>query len=138
MMPRRMRRLPSTCRWCYRPFQADSHWLQATRDHVIAESRGGHSHKSNLVWACRACNELKGDLHPRYWFAMREAMPNWWRLAEVPTPRGAILYLHLIALGMKLPPMQARPSEHAQVRLDRLPALQETIDRLCPATRRAR
>lgn len=34
----------------------------ATIDHLIPLSRGGDNRLENLVMACRACNELKGDL----------------------------------------------------------------------------
>ena len=34
--------------------------LDATRDHVIPLKRGGADNMSNLVMACKRCNELKG------------------------------------------------------------------------------
>lgn len=49
---------PTKCvavkRWRYDP-------AQATIDHVIPLSRGGTSRVSNLVMACRACNEAKDN-----------------------------------------------------------------------------
>lgn len=37
----------------------------ATQDHFIPRSKGGHGGKGNLVLACNACNQAKGDLDPR-------------------------------------------------------------------------
>lgn len=34
----------------------------ATRDHVIPTSRAGKYTKKQWVYACRACNQAKGDL----------------------------------------------------------------------------
>lgn len=35
--------------------------LCATRDHILPRSRGGSNELFNMVLACRACNEEKGD-----------------------------------------------------------------------------
>lgn len=37
-----------------------------TRDHVIPRSRGGLTIPDNLVWACKRCNEAKGDRLPTH------------------------------------------------------------------------
>lgn len=37
----------------------------ATCDHFIPVSKGGHGGRSNLVLACYACNQAKGDMDPR-------------------------------------------------------------------------
>lgn len=41
----------------------------ATLDHVMPVSLGGDGRPANLVYACRTCNEEKGDMHPAEWFA---------------------------------------------------------------------
>ena len=41
----------------------------ATIDHVIPLSRGGTHAPANLVVACHACNQLKGDALPLKFFA---------------------------------------------------------------------
>lgn len=46
------------CRYCGCPLQ----YLTATIDHWIPESRGGSDDLSNLVLACKPCNEWKDDL----------------------------------------------------------------------------
>ena len=47
------------CFYCQVPLVPD----QVTMDHVVALSRGGNSTKSNIVTACRACNQHKKDRH---------------------------------------------------------------------------
>jgi 5-methylcytosine-specific restriction endonuclease McrA len=41
----------------------------ATIDHVLPVSRGGSHDPGNLVIACQACNQLKGDAMPLEFFA---------------------------------------------------------------------
>ncbi|RYZ64517.1 MAG: HNH endonuclease, partial [Proteobacteria bacterium] len=43
------------CHYCHRRFPA----AKLTMDHVVPLARGGESIKSNLVPACRECNENK-------------------------------------------------------------------------------
>ena len=38
-----------------------------TKDHVIPKSQGGAKCGSNIVMACRACNEAKADRTPAQW-----------------------------------------------------------------------
>ena len=42
----------------------------ATLDHVYPRARGGTGAPGNLVTACRACNQLKGDLLPVEFFLL--------------------------------------------------------------------
>jgi 5-methylcytosine-specific restriction endonuclease McrA len=59
LTPRNLRlRDGGTCQWC-RSRAGD------TMDHVIPRSRGGAHHWSNVVLACRVCNNRKADQLPR-------------------------------------------------------------------------
>ena len=60
-----MRDCGRRCVYCASPLTADS----ATLDHVIPVSRGGSHAPGNLVIACQACNQLKGDALPLEFFA---------------------------------------------------------------------
>lgn len=65
------------CYWCKRQLMSStsSSQLAATRDHVVPESEGGRK----TVWACFACNNLKGAMMPREWRRFMEMNPDWWR-----------------------------------------------------------
>ena len=65
-----------TCWWCKRVLLAKTSRsaLAATRDHVIPRSKGG----SRTVWACHACNGLKGDMLPAAWGLFMAQNPGWW------------------------------------------------------------
>ncbi len=43
----------------------------ATLDHVKPRENGGTNHENNLVTACRACNEAKGDREVGAWLRKR-------------------------------------------------------------------
>jgi 5-methylcytosine-specific restriction endonuclease McrA len=54
------------CRYCYKVVRI-AHWSEnyngpdlATVDHVVPHFRGGADHSSNMVVACRPCNNAKG------------------------------------------------------------------------------
>jgi 5-methylcytosine-specific restriction endonuclease McrA len=68
------------CYWCRRELQSKQavSLTAATRDHVVPEHTGGR----HTVWACWACNNLKGAMQPLEWRAFMEAHPEWWRLAK--------------------------------------------------------
>lgn len=89
------------CAWCQRPF-ISSHWRSRTRDHVMPKSRGGRS----TVWACRACNELKGDMSLMAWAAVMTKVPEWWTFAERKGPRGVQLHQAMIECGFDMPPLE--------------------------------
>lgn len=38
-----------------------------TKDHVIPKAKGGAKHSSNIVMACRPCNQVKADRTPAEW-----------------------------------------------------------------------
>lgn len=48
------------CLYCGEQFSSE----QLTRDHVIPASKGGSDSWTNLVSACRRCNQIKGDREP--------------------------------------------------------------------------
>lgn len=82
----------SPCFWCGRAMDAAVPALRPTRDHVLAKSRGGGRGR-NLVWACMACNRIKGDMSVAEWEAFRSLVPEWW--AMWPTVGGRwMLALH--------------------------------------------
>jgi hypothetical protein len=43
-----------------------------TLDHVIPKARGGHNITSNVVPACRKCNQSKGSNHWLTWWVGQE------------------------------------------------------------------
>jgi HNH endonuclease len=49
-----------TCAYCGGVFRED----ELEREHVVPTSRGGSDTWTNVVAACRACNQLKGALTP--------------------------------------------------------------------------
>lgn len=65
------------CKWCERPLLASTAPSEtaATRDHVIPKAYGG----TFRVWACVACNFIKGDLLPDVWALFMAGHPKWWR-----------------------------------------------------------
>lgn len=76
-----------TCTYCERRLESvdsarghNTSWLAATKDHVLPKSKGGDlwPHILRLVWACRLCNNLKGNLLPDEWSKFMRAYPRWW------------------------------------------------------------
>ena len=51
------------CYYCRRSFPPK----ELTMDHIVPVSRGGKSTKSNVVTACKACNNTKKQLLPMEW-----------------------------------------------------------------------
>ena len=76
------------CHWCLR---TAGHAGPMTVEHVIPRSRGGSNRRENKVWACFACNNLKGDMMPAEWAVVMRDIPQWWRLGKMRGPRGAQL-----------------------------------------------
>lgn len=69
------------CSYCKREMhnrRLDFDGLLKTRDHYIPQSRGGSNDKSNIRFACRCCNGIKGDMMPDQWEAFMAANPCWW------------------------------------------------------------
>ena len=59
-----MNRCGQRCVYCAVPLELDT----ATLDHVFPVAHGGRHDPPNLVVACRACNQLKGDMLPLDFF----------------------------------------------------------------------
>ena len=59
------------CHWCglhISNHYPESDSRRATREHLIPVAYGGQGVKSgNIVWACRTCNEARGDEMQRDW-----------------------------------------------------------------------
>ena len=89
------------CFWCHRqmvtgPKVRQNHPLLATRDHVVPRCENGMNGSRNEVWACQACNNVKGDMSVQQWLDFREANQKWWLLFERQNLRGKRLYVSLI------------------------------------------
>lgn len=94
------------CHWCKRQMAAGDRYLTPTRDHVEPRSRGGASEIRNIVWACAACNNLKGDMSLAAWYALMNQVPSWWLFAEKQGPRGVDLHLAMVEDGFSMPPIK--------------------------------
>lgn len=77
---------------------SDPH-LRPTRDHVVPMSSLRRNAQKrwpgNIVWACFACNNLKGDMTLAAWYALMNQVPEWWAFAA--------------KLGLQRRPFSARP-----------------------------
>lgn len=75
-----MARIGRLCAYCERKMTGLGHhdMLSPTRDHVLPKSQGGSGYAARIVWACRLCNNLKGDLLPEEWSDFMRAYPRWW------------------------------------------------------------
>lgn len=49
----------------------------ATADHIIPQSKGGTDHLSNLIMACAACNNLRGDMKANKFIVLRSDPERW-------------------------------------------------------------
>ena len=76
------------CHWCHRKFHRGDPGLVVTDDHIVPQCMGG----TETVRACRACNELKGDMTPEQWQEVMTEIPGWWRLYTRSGRRGRNLY----------------------------------------------
>lgn len=74
------------CHWCgWEVVQADGPhpWPKnaATVDHLKPKCSGGSNEQDNLVIACRACNERRGNMRPTKWRAWLDGDGRVWRAA---------------------------------------------------------
>jgi 5-methylcytosine-specific restriction endonuclease McrA len=61
------------CAYCGRSHDATGTLIPLTLDHVRPRTFGGSSLRSNLVPACRGCNERKGSARDwRTWYSQQE------------------------------------------------------------------
>jgi len=62
-----------TCAYCGRSHEDNGNALSLTIDHVRPRAHGGSSLRSNLVPACRRCNNAKGSIKNwRDWYEQQE------------------------------------------------------------------
>lgn len=66
------------CFWCGRQMTkaGEMRSTSLTIDHVMPRALGG----GPTVESCRACNEVKGDMHPNDWHKFMRENPEWWKL----------------------------------------------------------
>lgn len=55
------------CRYCGRSFDANN--LEKTKDHIVAQSKGGLNKKENRVQCCYDCNQWKDDKTLEKWLS---------------------------------------------------------------------
>lgn len=87
------------CQYCARSFTS----RELTLDHVIPVSRGGRKEWTNIVTACRRCNQKKGNRSPHESdmpLKTRPTVPQWLPQPELSvsaaaTPESWKMYLHL-------------------------------------------
>lgn len=63
-----VRKYKSRCVYCDQRVSMalpEAHPLRATRDHLLPRSLGGSNGLSNLVLACRNCNQTRGNQKPQ-------------------------------------------------------------------------
>jgi hypothetical protein len=67
---------PQKCAYCARKLHVKTarNDQRATRDHVHPRHLGG----TKCVWACIACNQLKGGMTLEAWQAFMQKNPRWW------------------------------------------------------------
>lgn len=69
------------CPYCLETFPLK----KATKDHLFPKSRGGSSEPSNIVLACKHCNNEKGALTPQEYELWKTTLDNevWKRLEYI-------------------------------------------------------
>lgn len=53
------------CPYCRRPMLAepvDGSGREATVEHVVTQGKGGGDHHENLIFVCKRCNNLRGEV----------------------------------------------------------------------------
>jgi hypothetical protein len=68
------------CYWC----AASLNKTQRTRDHLIPKCQGGSDDSDNIRWACRECNNSRGDLQSFYGVIkqLKDQLPRWKLMTE--------------------------------------------------------
>ena len=69
---------PPTCPYCLKQVP----WNQLSIDHIQPKSRDGLSASTNLVWTCRTCNQMKGDLIGDEYLALLQFLDGWPKMKE--------------------------------------------------------
>lgn len=113
----------SPCYWCGIKMQSGDAHRAPTRDHVYPKSEyafdanrvipvsnynGAKKSSRNIVWACRSCNHLKGDMRPWDWVCLIDAFDaeglDWRKLGGLSGPNGKALRLAAIDCGFVFKP----------------------------------
>ncbi|MFJ6846423.1 HNH endonuclease [Streptomyces griseoluteus] len=70
------------CFYCHRHFKSDRRLRRKTLDHYVPHRIWPGWHVDNLVLACAACNEAKGDRlpWPLVWLLLAVYRPENWEL----------------------------------------------------------
>jgi hypothetical protein len=103
--PKRRMAFGWPCHYCKQPMTGHCNLTIPTRDHVMPRAiKGGKGQCRNIVWACYACNSLKGDMHPNFWAVVMRDIPEWWRLAAMRGPRGVELVRAMQECGFNFDP----------------------------------
>lgn len=61
-----------TCAYCLKPVP----FSLATKDHSVPKAKGGHNYDSNIVLACKKCNNKKGSKFPFFDIRGNEVKPK--------------------------------------------------------------
>lgn len=85
------------CHYCRRKMDDADPYLRETQDHYYPRCQGPRAF--NLVPACYACNQVKGDMHPNFFKIVMRDIPEWWRLAKMRGPRGRNLWAAMMQAG---------------------------------------
>lgn len=101
------------CTYCKRQLESkrSPSKLAATKDHVIAKSKGGLHLQNNKVWCCRQCNMLKADMTETQWKYFMRHNPEWWKRPEFQVGGISGHWRRQILIGVRQEEMQcAQPS----------------------------
>jgi len=99
-VPRRVKNTGKACHWCQRVMDKDDATtaLWPTRDHFEPQVRGG----KETVVACRACNQMKGDMPAALWVTVMRHVPDVYLRFGNPGPQGMELFYDIF--GAELEP----------------------------------
>lgn len=119
LMRRILRRDGPNCAYCNRETTLDKDApLERTKDHVLPKARGGTNALTNLVVACRECNELKGNLTASEFFAAYPALKGAGPVASMASSQITMRIKSLVASGMTLDKTLAIVSHDLEATLD--------------------
>lgn len=88
------------CHYCGRLMDRDDYDLHPTKDHLNTKAEGGKARDRKVVWCCRACNSVRGDMALWQWRIFMDHNPEWYLRGK--GNRGRLLWEEFI-LGKPLP-----------------------------------